>query len=257
MKDNTVSTTGEQKPVTAEKQSFKIKLPAKITFKKDVMVKFAIGFVIALAIVPAIDWVVQTSITSQYVAFYKDSDVSRNAYLKELERQYGDQVVNEMLAKAAIAQAAKDRDIKVSDADVDKAIETDKAKAGITSDEDFNKALQQNGITATDYRAYVKVTVTLDKLLEGTVSEPTDKEISDYFAQNKDLFTGKKLEDVKSQISTDLKTTALNSKRQDWISKALTGYNPSNTLVSKTNKEYKFLKSISLIQRLFSNDTTK
>lgn len=251
------STESMVNPVVTESPKKAFTLPTKLAFKKETIVKFGIGLVIALALIPVIDWVIQTSITSQYVAFYKSADVSRSAYIKEMERQYGDQVVNEMLAKAAIAQAAKEKGINVSEEDVTKAVDADKARAGITTDEDFSKALAQNGITPEDYRAYVKVTVTLDKLLEGTISEPTEKEISDYFTQNKELYTGKKLEEVKSQIIDDLKTANLNTQRQEWISTALTGYNAGNTLVTPSSRKYGFLKSINLLQRLFSADPTK
>jgi len=229
-----------------------------ITIKRETITRFAIGFVIALLLIPAIDWVIQTSITSQYVAFYKGSDISRADYVRELERQYGSQVANEMLAKAAISQAAKEKDIKVSDEDVTKAIDIDKTRAGITTDEAFAEALASSGITEEDYRAYVKVTVTLDKLLEGTISEPTEKEISDYFTENKDYFAGKKLADVKDEIAETLKQTNLTNLRQEWLANALEGYNTAeNTLVTEKSRNYKFLRSIDLVKRLFTTDMTK
>ncbi|MCC7304347.1 SurA N-terminal domain-containing protein [bacterium] len=240
-----------------EETSKRFKLPTKFSLKKGTLIKVAVGIVVALILIPAVDWLIQTSITSQYVAFYKNADVPRAAYIKELERQYGEQVVNEMLAKAAIAQAAKDKGITVSDDEVNTAINADKTRAGISTDADFEAALAQNGITANDYRAYVRVTVTLDKLLEGTLTEPTEKEINDYFTENKELFKGKKLADVKEQIVSEIKASMLNTKRQEWISTALTGYNDKNTLVSASSRQYGFMKSISLIQRLFSKDPTK
>lgn len=228
-----------------------------LSLKKETAIKFAIGLLVAVIMLPVLDWLIQTSITSQYVAFYKSSDVSRAAYVKELERQYGDQVVNEMLAKAAIAQAAKERGITISNEEVDAAIERDKQSAGITSDDEFTSVLAQNGISESDYRAYVKVTVTLDRLLEGTVAEPTEKEIEEYYADNKEYFADQKLEDVKEQIATDIKQSNLNTLRQDWLSKALAGYNKENTLVTQDSRQYGFMKSITLLQRLFSNDPTK
>lgn len=247
------------KDATVEKTSkkFKIQLPTTLVIKRETLMKALVGLVIALALVPVIDWVIQTSITSQYVAFYKNADVSRSAYLKEMERQYGDQVVNEMLAKAAIAQAAKERGITVSEADIDKAVETDKTNAGITTAEDFEAALAQSGITVDEYRAYVKVTVTLDKLIEGTITEPSDAEIEEYFTANKTLFEGKKLEEVKTTIAAEIKQNNLSETRQEWISKALENFNASNTLVSKESRQYKFLRSIDLVSRLFSADPTK
>lgn len=243
--------------VTAPKKiSFTI--PTNFSIKRETLVKFGIGFIIALALVPALDWVIQTSITSQYVAFYKNSDISRASYIKELERQYGSQVANEMLAKAAISQAAKERDLKITEEDVTKAIDADKTRAGITSDEAFKEALAGSGLTEEDYRAYVRVTVTLDKLLEGTATEPTEKEISDYFTENATLYKGKKLNDVKAEIVEAIKQTNLTNLRQEWLTNSLKNFNTeANTLITEESRSYKFMKSIELVKRLFSNDITK
>lgn len=249
----------EQKTTeAATPRKLSIAIPTNFTVKRETLVKFAIGFVIALALVPVLDWVIQTSITSQYVAFYKNSDISRASYVKELERQYGSQVANEMLAKAAISQAAKERDLKITDEDVTKAIDADKARAGITTDEAFKEALEGSGITEEDYKAYVRVTVTLDKLLEGTETEPTEKEISDYFTENKALYVGKKLDEVKAEIIEAIKQTSLTNLRQEWLTNSLKDYNTeANTLITEESRSYKFLKSIELVKRLFSNDITK
>jgi len=251
MQEATVATSVKEAP----------KRPIAFSIKKETLIKFAVGFVIALALIPALDWVIQTSITSQYVAFFKDTDVSRSAYLNELQKQdaaQGNPVLNEMLAKSAIAQGAKDKKLKVTDADVNAAIEADKKKAGITTDEAFKAELKNSGITEAEYRAYVKITVTLDKLINGTTVEPTDKEIQAYFDENKTQFTDKKLADVKTQIIDAIKQSNLTTKRQEWLTKAMEGYNSANnTLTSETNKSYKFLKSIELVKRLFSKDVTK
>lgn len=248
--NETVNTPDMQKKVPS--------MPKTLTVRKDTLVRVAIGTIAAVAILLILDWIIQTSITSQYVAFYKNADVSRSAYIKEMERQYGDQVVNEMLAKAAIAQAAKEKNLTISDEDVNAAVEADKKRAGITTDEDFTNALSQNGITLSDYRAYVKVTVTLDKLIEGTVTAPTDQEIQQYFTENKTLYEGKKLEEVKDTIREEIIQATLNTKRQEWITSALAGYNTNNnSFVTKESRQYKFLRSLELVKRLFSNDPTK
>jgi hypothetical protein len=156
--------------VTAPKKiSFTI--PTNFSIKRETLVKFGIGFIIALALVPALDWVIQTSITSQYVAFYKNSDISRASYIKELERQYGSQVANEMLAKASISQAAKERDLKITEEDVTKAIDADKARAGITS---TKRSRNPGSGLPKKITVHVRVTVTLTTT-EGTATEPTER----------------------------------------------------------------------------------
>ena len=248
-------------PVIVEKKEAAPKtftIPKTVSIKKEVVIKYAIIIVVALALLPVLDWVVQTSIVSKYAAFYKNADVTRSQYVQELEKQYGGTVANELLAKAAITQAAKEKGITVTDAEVESAVTADKAKAGITSDEAFASALASSNITEADYRAYIKITVTLDKLLAGSVTEPTDKEVQDYYTQNKaTTFSGKKLEDVKATIIAALKEDNLNTLRQNWITQALANYSKDNLLVGKEQQAYKFGRSLDLVKRLFSSDPTK
>lgn len=240
----------EQK-TAVKKAGFKI--PTNIVVKRGLLLRIAVGIVAALVLIPVIDWVVQTSITSKYAAFYKNNDVSRSVYLKELEKQYGADIMQELLAKAAIKQGAAEKGIKVAEQDITDAVEADKKRAGITTDEDFKTALAQSNLTEEDYREFVRTTVTLDKLIEGTVAEPTDAEMKEYFTTNKELYTGKKYEDVKATIAAEIKQTDLNTKRQAWIDAALKDYDQANNLVVNGNAKYGFLKSITLIDKLFSD----
>lgn len=243
--------------IVAEETKKKFSFPSKITFKKGVVLKVVVGIVVALVLIPVFDWMIQTSITSQYVAFYKNADISRSEYMKELEAQYGEQVASSMLQKNAIIQAAKERKITVTEEEVTKKINAIKESNGITTDEAFQAALAQNGLTEAGLRADAKIGTMLDKLLEGAVAEPTDKEVETYFTENVELFKGQKLADVKAQIVSSLRDENLNTQRQEWVSKALTGYNPNNLYVTSKSRSYKFLKSIDLVQRLFSKDPTK
>lgn len=227
-----------------------------LVIKRDTLIKIAVGILIAVLLVPVIDWVIQTSITSKYAALYQATAVNRSEYVKELEKQYGQQVIQEMIAKSAVYQAAKDKKITVSDEEVNTAIEADKKRVGITNDEDFKAALDQSGVTMDDYTEYMRLTVTLDKVLDGNVVNPTDAEISDYFAKNATLYTGKKLEEVKDQIRTALVQTAQNTARQKWVTDKLSAYDSKFNLTLEENNKYGFLKSIDLVQRLFANPTT-
>jgi hypothetical protein len=246
--------TGANAEQTASAKKSGIKIPTTLVIKRDSVVKTLVGLVAAIVLVIVLDWVIQLSITSQYAAFYKGFDISRSVYTKELEKQYGESVMQELLAKAAIVEGAKAKGISVTDDEVTTAISADKARAGITTDEDFATALAQSGLTIDEYRSYVKITVTLDKLISGDIVEPTDAELKEYFTTNSDQYTGQKFEDVKATIAADIKQMELNSKRQTWIDDTLKNYDTTNNLVIDGNKSYKFLKSVSLIDKLFSND---
>lgn len=236
---------------TKARKTVGFKLPT-IAVKKDILIKIGVGIAIALVLIPVVDWVVQTSISSKYVAFYKEFDVSRKEYEEALESKYGMTIMQNLLAQAAVNQLAKEKGVTVSADDVNKAIADDKAQAGITTDEQFASALEQAGITEKTYRQSVELSLKLDKLSSEGITEPTEAEMQDYFAKNSTLYTGKKFEEVKETIKASMISGIKSAKQEELISNALANYSEENILIAGSNDTYKFLRSLDLVKRLFA-----
>jgi len=162
----------KRKVITAKKTTKKVAskpalAPVKLVLKRQTVVKFILGFFIALLLIPVLDFVIQTSITSKYAAFYGDFDVSRKDYLTQLENQYGEEVVSSLVAKSAVMDEAAKQDIEVTEDEIAASIASVRKQFNIEDDVAFANALEQAGITEESFREETTVVLYLNKIVEG------------------------------------------------------------------------------------------
>lgn len=105
--------------------------------------------------------------------------------LLEFKQRLLDNLVNQVL----IMQAAKDRDINVSDADVKKQI--DQLKAGFKDDAAFTEALKTAGMDPAGLEEQVKNQLITQKLIESLAKDIkiSDADIKSYYDKNKAQFS--------------------------------------------------------------------
>jgi parvulin-like peptidyl-prolyl isomerase len=96
-------------------------------------------------------------------------------------------------------QAAEERDITVSDEDVQKRIDQIKKENFEGKDEEFTKALAREGLTEDDAREEIKAQLVQEKLFEDVTTDVgvTDEEIEKYYEDNKAQFTQPESRDVR------------------------------------------------------------
>lgn len=141
--------------------------------------------------------------------------ISRFQVIRELEARGGKQVLDNDIYIKLVHQEAAKRKVSVSQKEKDewfKQSEADYSKQG----KNLNDLLKQANFTKADY---IEQSFTVNKLLEkmvaGQVKEPTDKEVDEYIAKNKEqLPTDKSEADLKKYVKDGLKQMALNDKIQ-------------------------------------------
>jgi len=115
-------------------------------------------------------------------------------------------------------QAAAERDVSVSDEDVDKRIDQIKKENFEGKDEEFTKALAREGLTEEDARAEIEAQLIQEKLFE-TVTEDvavSDAEVEDYYEKNKAQFTQPASRDVRHiLVKSKKKADELYAELQD------------------------------------------
>lgn len=94
----------------------------------------------------------------------------------------GEQTMNNLIQEELVNQEADKAGVKITDADVDKEIDSIKKQYG--TDEAFQSALQQYGMTIDMLREQTPMQLQIRKILEPQ-AKVTDKDIEDYFNQNK------------------------------------------------------------------------
>lgn len=149
-------------------------------------------------------------------AVVNNKPITRYALDRELEKQGGQQVLENLITKALILQEAKKQGIEISDEEMNKKIgeiETQIEAQG----SDLDTALQAQGQTREALEEQIRIQLIVEEILGKEISI-TDDEIKNYFEENKDYFgEGATLEGVKEQVREDLKQTKLSEKFQPWL----------------------------------------
>lgn len=130
----------------------------------------------------------------------------------------GKQAFEEIVNKRLLAEQIKKNNIVVTEEEV--RIEMDKMIKQYGSQEAFNAALEQFGLTEEKAKESIKQSMGFKKLIEKTNQiEITDEAVKKYFDDNKESYKDKKLEDVAPQIKESLYQQELYVKSQEMFTK--------------------------------------
>ncbi len=149
------------------------------------------------------------------VATVNGQPITRVALVKQLEQQNGKTVLDSMIVETLVKQEANKKHVTVSDKEVNdevKRVEDLLAKSG----QKLDQALAMRGLTQEQWKEQIKLQKLAEKIV-GNVSV-SDKEVSDYIAQNKDsMGTGTSEAQMKKDAADQIKSQKLSSKIQTWL----------------------------------------
>ena len=149
-------------------------------------------------------------------AVVNNKPITRFALDRELEKQGGQQVLENLITKSLILQEAEKRGIEISKEKIKEKISEieEQLKSQGT---DLDTLLQTQGQTRQSLEEQIKIELIIGEILNEKVSV-TDEEIKDYFEENKELFGEEAtFEGVKDQLEKDLRQQKLNEKFQSWL----------------------------------------
>lgn len=157
------------------------------------------------------------------------SPIYRTELNAKMAEKYGEQTLEEIVSERLLAENLKKYNITVTDQEVQD--ELTKIKAQYGGEEQFKAAIVQFGMTEEKAIQSIKQSIGLKKIIETQNKiEIKDEDISKYFTENKDSFTGKKLEDVSVEIKDILYQQEVYSLSQDWYSQVRKDASVSNFL---------------------------
>lgn len=154
---------------------------------------------------------------NQFVVAWVDGrPISRASYVAEMEQLAKKQALDSLITKQLILKEAAKQKVSVSEDELNQAMQQieDRAKAQGSS---LDEILTTQGLS----RVAVRQEVRLQKLLEKMVGDiaVTDEQIQNYWDSNKAMFPGQTLDQVKDQITNQLKQQDLMNKVQELISR--------------------------------------
>lgn len=120
-----------------------------------------------------------------YMQMYYGADYKSNAEVMEQYYAYRDNVVQSLIeAEVLVLKAKQMGEIKVTEDEINAQLEV--TKANFTTEEEFNTALEQSGMTLEELKENIEKSLLVTKLIEdyANKAEVTDEEISEYYNTN-------------------------------------------------------------------------
>ena len=150
-----------------------------------------------------------------FPAIVNNRPVSRLELWSRLEKNYGAQVLDDMVNEKILDRAIIDSKIKIDQSKLTeqlKNLETQFESAG-----GLDEALKQRGLTRQDLEKQINTQLAIEELLADKIN-PTDEEIKAQFDEGAStLYKDKKLEDIKSSIVDELKQAKLRDEFLAWF----------------------------------------
>lgn len=143
------------------------------------------------------------------IATVNGQTISRLAYYQTMEKQIGEQVLDNLVTEALILNAAKTQNYVVDEAAIDEQLEGIKKQIEANG-QTIEEALAAEKMTMPEVRRQFALQQIVQKLGSGTV-EVSQAEIEEYIEQNKDFLP----EGVEGQELTDMVKSQLQSQKSN------------------------------------------
>ena len=150
------------------------------------------------------------------VAWVNGRPVWRCSLNKEMESQIGQQVLDSLVTKQLILQAASKQKVKVKKEEIDESLETIRANLD-SQGQELEAVLELQGISLNELKEQIKLQKLVDKLV-GTESEVSEEEISQYITENREILPNDlTAEELNQRVKEQIKQQKLNQEVQDWL----------------------------------------
>jgi foldase protein PrsA len=125
------------------------------------------------------------NLNTQVVATVNNDKISKNDLYDRMAQQSGAQAVKDMIDEKLVNQAAAAAKVEITDKQID--AEINKIKANLGGEEQFQQALQSNGITLPQLRDYQRMRLAATAILSKDIPQD-DATLQKYFEENKAQF---------------------------------------------------------------------
>lgn len=217
--------TAEKVKVTSIKKTTKKAAPLEVvqitpTVKKTLPKSSSRRFVLNLLLVILVGatiFLLAKRYRGMFIAgIVNKSPISRFELNKVLVDRYGSTVLEELVNERLLSQAAKENKIEVTEEEINNEIK--KLEESLGGKTNLENAMLQYNIDENGLKKQVELRLTQQKLMDKLFTiEVTQEEVEEYYATNKAAFEGKGLNEVKDQISTDLKDQKRQQKFSEWF----------------------------------------
>ncbi|MEO6509179.1 MAG: SurA N-terminal domain-containing protein [Patescibacteria group bacterium] len=150
-------------------------------------------------------------------AYVNGEPISRLEVIKQLEKQSGKTILNQMVTEKLILQEAKKRNVTISQADLNKEIKTVE-KSLTDQGTTLDQALESQGMTKAQLNDQLKIQLLVQKMVKPSVV--SDKEVDSYIETNQEQITPEEL--AEPAFKGTIKNQLIQQKQQSDIQKFIT-----------------------------------
>ena len=182
-----------------------------INIRKRKNTSLLIGL-LAILVVLVLFWY-KTS-TWPIVAMVGFKPITRYEVSKELFKQGGKAVVDDLITRKLINGEIKKNNIEVTPAEIDAKVEEIKSTLGESGN--LEDVLAANGTNLADFRKQLELRIGIEKLLSDRIAV-SETELDAYLSQNKSLMTSATDEAKRKEASDMLKVSKLQTEANKWV----------------------------------------
>lgn len=183
-------------------------------FKKRKKLRILVFSFVCILILAGVSYLFRGAL---FVAFVNGRPVTRYEYIRTLEKQSGSTVLDDLITRKLIEQEARNRGINISKEVIDQEIEEIR-KTVSSQGTSLETLLSMKGLTLEDLEDDIRIQKQIEEMLKGDVNISAE-DVQKYYEQNKDLYQGKKFEELKEDIRRQLEQDELRKKFSEFIQK--------------------------------------
>jgi len=147
------------------------------------------------------------------VATVNGEPIWRFKVVKQLERYYGANVLDNLVTQNLIEKEAKEKGLILTEEEIDEAIKELEVNMG-NSGTNLDEALAESNMTREDLRKDYRVNLLIEKVLSSKVNV-TDEEVQVYIDENQDSFPeDTDFEEIKGLVKEQLAQDKMNTEYQ-------------------------------------------
>lgn len=175
-----------------------------------VLVGLAVVIIIVALVYALRGWFIVATVNGQ--------PITRWEFDHQLEQESGKQVLNSLVTQRLIEQYAASKNVSVNQSDIDTTV-NQLSKSLQSQGQTLDSALAAQGMSKNDFMEQVRLQKLVQKLLGNSI-KVSDKEVSDYIAQNKSSFDPKASQSaMESQARQQLEQQKLSDQAQALVTK--------------------------------------
>lgn len=184
-----------------------LKKNSKLNLKKTIVILLAV-LVVGLGLYRFKSWIV--------VAIINNRPITRFSLARQLEKQYGQQALENEVSRILILQAGKKQNVVIGQEQIEGRINEIRQQVS-GQGADLETLLKSQGQTMADLEEQIRIQLIVEKIL-GPEVDVSKEEVQNYFDQNQEFFAEETVfEDVADRIKDDLYQQKLSEKFQPWL----------------------------------------